>query len=505
MSRSDWIALLLSILAALAAFLVADRTFERIPHLEDEIAYIWQARTIAGGHLTIESPPEPTKFLVPFVVDYEGRRFGKYPLGWPALLGVGVKLGARALVNPLLAAFGVWLTYRLGSKLMGETVGLLAALLTVTSPFFLLNAGSLLAHPFGLVLSTTFVLTWWGAFGDPDYSGDWLPALMSGLVLGVLVLTRPFTAIGVAIPFGVYGIYLLIRGSWDVRRRLLALGGIALSLASLHFLWQFAVTGDPTLNPYTLWWPYDKIGFGPGVGVLPQGHTLRIAWINTRFSLWVGSRDLFGWARYSWIFLPFGLWAARRNGKMLLTGSVILSLLTLHLAYWIGAWLFGPRYQFEGLYSLTLLSAAGIAYLAAWPTKLGEDWHTFTGWKKARPLGVTAILALLLSVNLVFYLPARLNSMFGLYRIERSKLAPFETSESQNLSPAVVIVHPDHWTDYGVFIELEDPFLRTPFIFTFGDKPGLEETLREEFPERRLLHYYPDEPDRFYLKARGES
>ena len=136
MSRSDWIALLLSILAALAAFLVADRTFERIPHLEDEIAYIWQARTIAGGHLTIESPPEPTKFLVPFVVDYEGRRFGKYPLGWPALLGVGVKLGARALVNPLLAAFGVWLTYRLGSKLMGETVGLLAALLTVTSPFF---------------------------------------------------------------------------------------------------------------------------------------------------------------------------------------------------------------------------------------------------------------------------------------------------------------------------------------------------------------------------------
>ncbi|MFQ5615953.1 MAG: hypothetical protein ACE5GO_05780, partial [Anaerolineales bacterium] len=147
MSRSDWIALFLSLLAVAAAYLVADRVFERMPHLEDEFAYVWQARVIATGQLTIETPPHPKKFLVPFVVDHEGRRFGKYPLGWPALLGIGVWAGLRDWVNPLLAGLGVWLTYRLGRKLMGETVGLLAALLTLTSPFFLLNAGSLLSHP----------------------------------------------------------------------------------------------------------------------------------------------------------------------------------------------------------------------------------------------------------------------------------------------------------------------------------------------------------------------
>ena len=71
--------------------------------------------------------------------------------------------------------------------------------------------------------------------------------------------------------------------------------------------------------------------------------------------------------RYSWIFLPFGLWAARRNPKALLIGSVVISLVLVYMSYWIGATLFGPRYYYEGLFSLTLFSAAGIAWLAGWP------------------------------------------------------------------------------------------------------------------------------------------
>jgi len=503
MSRADKIALLLSAISAIASYLVADRVFERLPHLEDEIAYVWQARTIAGGQLFIESPPHQKQFLIPFVVDYEGRRFGKYPLGWPALLSVGVWLGARALVNPLLAGLAVWLTYCLGKTLLGETVGLLAGLLTVTSPYFLLNSGSLLAHPLGLVLSLAFVLAWWDAFGNGR--GGWLPPVTAGLALGAFAITRPFTALGVAFPFALYGFYLFLRGTRELRLQLITLGGITLLVSSLHFLWQYAVTGDPGLNPYTLWWPYDKVGFGPGFGVTRQGHNLRLAWINTRFTLWVGYHDLFGWAGLSWIFLPFGAWAIRRNGKALLTSSVFFSLLVLYLAYWIGAWLFGPRYQFEGLYSLTLLSGAGIAFLAGWPSRNGARWRTFSGWGKMRPLGVTAFLAVLFSINLIFYLPKRLNIMFGLYNISRSRLEPFESLEAQAIAPATIIVHANHWTDYGTLLDLEDPFLTTPFIFTFGDKPGLEESLRALFPERDVYHYYPDEPFKFYMGERAEQ
>src|SRR5512139_3853145 len=102
MTRSDRIAILLSLLAIVAAYWVHDRIFERMAHIEDEMAYVWQAQAIAGGHLMVPSPPEPKSFLYPFVIDYAGHRFGKYPLGWPVTLALGEYFGVRFLVNPLL-------------------------------------------------------------------------------------------------------------------------------------------------------------------------------------------------------------------------------------------------------------------------------------------------------------------------------------------------------------------------------------------------------------------
>jgi 4-amino-4-deoxy-L-arabinose transferase-like glycosyltransferase len=501
MTRSDRIALILSALAVLAGYLVHDRVFERMAHIEDEMAYVWQAQVIARGQLTIPSPPEPKSFLYPFVVDYNGQRFGKYPLGWPAMLSLGERLGLRFLVNPLLAGLGVWLTYRLGKRIFGETVGLLAAGLTLTSPFFLMNSGSLLSHPFGLVLSIAFVLAWLDGFTEPQAEHTWLPTLVAGASLGTLALTRPFTAIGVGLPFGLHGLYLLVRGSPSIRRRLIVLGIIALAIGSLHLLWQYAATGDPFLNLYTLWWPYDQVGFWPGVGRDPEGHTLYQAWINTRHSLHIGYYDLFGWVQFSWIFLPLGLLAILkdRNWRALLTASVFISLLVVYLAYWIGSSLFGPRYYYEGLFSLTLTSAAGIAWLAGWPTLPRQAFSNYSGWRRLRSLAAAALLALLVSANLLFYTPNRLAGMHGLYGVRRAYLQPFLAPEAQQFTPALVIVHTSSkWIEYGTFLELENPFLDTPFIFIIARKPEIDAAVAASFPERSIYHYYPTR-DRYKL------
>lgn len=166
MTRADRIALFMSLLAILAGFLVSDLVFERMAHIEDEMAYLWQAQVIARNQLTLPSPEQPKSFLIPFVIDYNGQRFGKYPLGWPVMLSFGVRLGIHYLVNPLLAGLGLWFTYLLGKRVLSETVGLIAAGLTLTSPFFLMNSGSLLSHPFGLVLSAGFALAWLEGFTD---------------------------------------------------------------------------------------------------------------------------------------------------------------------------------------------------------------------------------------------------------------------------------------------------------------------------------------------------
>jgi hypothetical protein len=50
----------------LATAAVSCFAFERLPHLEDEVAYLFQAKTMALGRLTVPSPPHPYAVLTPW-------------------------------------------------------------------------------------------------------------------------------------------------------------------------------------------------------------------------------------------------------------------------------------------------------------------------------------------------------------------------------------------------------------------------------------------------------
>ncbi len=211
---ADFFALLLALAGFIASAVVTQRIFEGIPHIEDEVAYVWQAKLLDEGHLTTPSPPDNHSFMVPFIVDYQGERFGKYPPGWPVVLAIAIPLGLRGWINPLLAGLGVWLTYLLGKKIFSEMVGLLAAGLTVSSAFFLMNSGSLLSHPLGLVLSALIALGWLESFWKANtpvgrtekFRHQWAYLILAALALGLLTLTRPLTALAVMVPFGIHGI-----------------------------------------------------------------------------------------------------------------------------------------------------------------------------------------------------------------------------------------------------------------------------------------------------------
>lgn len=503
-SRSSWLAFCLSLGGVFIAHWVTGHIFEAVPHIEDEMAYVWQAQVMARGQLTVPSPPFEKSFLVPFVVDYHGQRFGKYPPGWPALLSLGVRLGARDWVNPLLAGLSLWLLYRLGQRLFGNLVGLLAVILTLTSPFFWMNSGSLLSHPLGLFLTLAFGLSWVDAFLEGNQEQKLppaLPLLVGALSLGLLALTRPLTAVGVALPFVFHAGWLFWRGGRQTRLRLIVFALLAGGVAALLFLWQYVVTGDPLLNPYTLWWEYDKVGFGPGYGRAEGGHTLRQAWVNLKYSLFFGRHDLFGWGQYSWVLLPFGILAVlwKRRWVALPALWVLPALLLVYLAYWIGSALFGPRYYFEGLASAVLLSAVGFAWLAGLPILPQETYRSQTGWRKARRLLAVAALALPLTASLLFYTPMRLRGMYGLYGVTAARLRPFQTEQAQALTPALVIVHPEHWTEYGALLELSSPFLDSPFLFVRSIGPNTDRALAETFAERTVIHYYPSQPQRLIV------
>lgn len=496
MSRADGIAVLLCIAAVIAAGFIAHDVFENMAHLEDEFAYVWQAQIIAQGDLTIPSPDHAQSFLVPFVIDYHGQRFGKYPLGWPALLSLGLFLGVRSWINPLLAGLAVWLIYRLGKAVFNRSVGLLAAGLSLISPLFLINAGSLLSHLWSLVLSTIFILSWVEGISGrkpPRGGHPGLAALVAGLSLGLLGLTRPLTMAAVGVPFGIQVLLLLFRGDSSKRKSVWLVGGLALSIGLLHFVWQYAVTGDFTHNPYTLWWSYDKLGFGPGYGVTREGHNLQQAWWNTKHSLRVGASDLFGWGKISWLFLPWGIWAGRKKPETYLLLGVPITLVLGYGFYWVGSWLIGPRYYFEALPALALLSAAGISWLAGWPLDNKSSFSPPQGWQRLRSGLVAAAVGLLVAANLFYYLPLRLESLQGLYTIERADLAPFQGERVRELTPALIIVHSDPWMSYGSLLELTDPYQQSGFLFAWSLSPRKDAELTKDFqPLRDVYHYYPD-------------
>jgi hypothetical protein len=495
----DRVVLLVCICSVVAASAISRDIFENIPHLEDEYAYVWQAEVAARGEITRPIPDCPRCFLVPFIVDYDGHRFGKYQLPWPVMLSFGIRLGLRYLVNPLLAGLSVWLMYLLTRKLRDKFTGLIAAILLAASPFFLINASTLLSHTFSLFLTLVFFISWLDVFRKNCEVPAWLPIATAGLSLGLLFLSRPLTAIGVSFPIILHGFILMIKGDNQYRKLALIIGLIVISLLPIHFLWQYALTGDPLLNPYTIVWPYDTIGFGPGIGRQTGGYQLSMAWGNIRSSLHVGYFDLFGWGRFSWILLPLGLLLILRDWKTLMITSTLATMIAAYTLYWIGSNLLGPRYYYEALPACVLLTAIALRWLLGLPEQ-ASGWAFWRSWRTWRFVFFSTIAALAVSLTVFFYLPARLPRFIGLYGASAERLTPFIQNDKPGITPALVIVYlAEGWTDYSTLTELSNPYFDTPFVFILNKGEEANARAINMLPGRIIWHYYPDEP--FLLRS----
>ncbi len=481
--------LLICLITLLATAAIAWFVFEGIPHVEDEVAYLFQAKVFALGRLYVPTPPYGEEaFWIPFVLDVEGRRFSKYPPGFPLLLAVGVRLGADWLVNPVLAGLLMAALFGLGRSLYDNGTGLLAAALGATSPLFLVLAGTHMAHVAAALALTLFA---WLYVRTLQGDGRATP-LLAGLALGMAILIRPLTAFGIALPFALHGLVRFLGGRRAQRRRLLILALAALPAIPLYLLYNYALVHRWMLSLYTLWWPYDRIGFGPGHGWREGGHTPAIAYYNALYDLGNLATELLGWPRLSWLFLPVALllppWR-RRDGALLLPP---LSLVLVQSTYWIASGsLFGPRYQFEGSPFLWLLTAVGVRKLWALGRPAGMDRTVLHRGRAAlRPLLVLLLLGLVL-INLTRVLPPKLARMQGLYGVTRR---PLEAVQATGLRPVLVIVRAERWLEYGALLTHNDPLLRGEIVTARDSGPEVNAGVIAAFPGRHVLWMTTPDP-----------
>ncbi len=495
--RSPALAAAFICLAAFAAIAILSASiFEYVPHSEDEVAYLFQAKVFAQGRLAVPTPAQRLVFWTPFVVDYQGQRFGKYSPGWPLLLGLGVRLDAPWLVNAGLAVLTLALVARLGRDMYGSRPGLWAAGLGLVTPGFLFLSSSLLSHAASLFWSTlALAALFYLVQGAPKNRRPYY-ALLAGLALGAAFTTRPFAGLGIGLPMGLFLLVLSFRGEvrWSLWPWLL-LGGVM--TAGLLPLYWWAVTGDPGFNPYLLVWPYDRVGFGPDVG--PYGYDLPTVILSTRLKLNALATGLFGWPGWTnLLFLPIPF-LARRPGRWdwLLAGT-LAGLVGVHLFYWALGGIDGgfPRYYYDALPALLLLTGRGIQlsgeYLAHW--RVGASGHSplpkiwnRPRWRPEIKPGLgrlpQALVMLFILYSFIWTLPPLLAAQKGKYEITA---APLRVVAAARLAePALVFVKgADRWNDFAAPFAANSPTLDGPVVYAPDRGPALNRAVRQQFQER---------------------
>lgn len=371
-------------------------------------------------------------------------------------------------------------------------------LLLTLSPFFLIMSGSLMAHPAEMFWTALFMVAW--ARVVDRGQARW--AIVAGAAIGMLFLTRQFTALTVGVSFGVG--WAAITGWRDrdighlpaARLRRLAISVLVLFAVTAPFAlilpaYQAAVTGDPFTDPRLLYWPYDRVGFGPGAGEAqnvftftptsaglaqqwtddpsqpPRGNTPSLGLYNLGRNLDALENELFAWPplfTLSFIWLAFLLRrpAAADWGLFIVATAIAGG----YIAYWAAGIAYGPRYFYAALPALMILTGRGINALAA-----------------ATSRRATAVVVLALFAYGWAGLPGRLESYRGYNFVSREDRAAIEQVVDH---PALVFVTVSEvdWWEYGSFFSGNTPWLDGDMIYARDLGAAENERLRAAFPGR---------------------
>lgn len=484
---------------------ISSSVFDRVPHTEDESAFLFQARTIASGHVVAGAPEEPRFFSIPFIILREGMWFGKYPPGFPLVLSTGVLAGHPWLVNASLAALCVALVYGVARRLYGQATALLAAVLLSVSPFFLLQSGSLLSHLASLFWTLLFLALFPVARLQ---CGAALP-IAAGAAVGMMFLSRPLSAVGIAVPFILWTLLTVVKQRKFGRAYLMMAAG-ALPFLVIFLAYNFYTTGSPLHTAYELWWDFDRLGFGPDVGI--NGHDLDDGIRNTRVNSNALATLLFGWPGrlsmapasiaviLSIVALLGRVYRERKPTRTtvqtdgpspeawdLILASMVLSLAAIHILYWTPGQMYGPRYYMEAVGPLVILSARGL-----WRIRdilAAALMRAAPGAPRPVTLGTVAtlsIVALLTAYSFARTVPEEFERFRDWNDINRDGVAIVEAAELDN---ALVFVARDSWTDYAPFFAQNVPSLDSEVVYASDRGMENNEALMRLYPDREYYHY----------------
>ncbi len=453
-------------------------SYERHPHIPDEVVYLYHARYLAAGRLTMPAPPVPEAFNIDLMTYEANRWYCPVPPGWPALLALGVLVGAPWLVNPVLAGVNVLLAYALIRDLYDRRIARLVVLLLCTSPWHIFMAMNFMTHTSTL----TFALAAAVAVRRARETGKLGWSCLGGMAAGVVTLIRPLDGLVVA---GLAGLWTLRRIEHPSRLALPAAFAFGCAVVACVVLpYNRHLTGNATVFPINAY--IDKyygpkrnaFGFGPerglGWAIDPYpGHSPLEGLINSSLNAFSINTELFGWSSGSLLLAALLIFsgALRRSDYSML--ALIATVFGFHFFYWFsGGPDFGARYWYLMLIPLVVLTVRGMQFLQNIVPHGGE----------------TRVLIAVLSLStlaLTNYIPWRAIDKYHHYLNMRPDVQ--ELAKKHHFAHAIVLVRGNRHPDYAsaavynpVDLSADGP------LYVWDGSKDVRKNVIESYPERQV-------------------
>jgi hypothetical protein len=348
-------------MAAVVLVMSTQLLFHETGVTDDESTFDFQAQTLLLGRVVNPPPPVANSFQNTFIINDGKIWAGKYTLGHPLIIAIGMALGDRYLLTITFSVLTLLLIYLIALKLFEDkTVARLALLLGALSPFFYLVSSTRLSHTTTAFFLALFVYLYLRARSTNETSMRALfPAFLAGIALGYAFNVRSLTALGFSVPFCVVGMI-------DLRQRIPGTLAKALSLAAgfavmLVFTlgYNSVVTGNALTFPFHYYDSSEMLGFGA------NGHTFFASIRNLAVSV----------GRLNSIFLGFPISLLclflvvilpKRFGDYVSLG-ILGSIAFAYIFYYSpGVSDVGPVYYYETIIPLLLLTARVAMFLHRW-------------------------------------------------------------------------------------------------------------------------------------------
>lgn len=378
-----YLALLQILLVALAigvSYALAEVVFQRVALNADEHSYLFQAYNFIDGVIARPFPPNATAFNHKMIiVSQDVGWLSRYPFAHPLFLVPGVLLGNPYFWVALAAGLSLLLIMRAATWLGNRTTGVVAGILLCISPFFFFYHGTLLSHSSGLL--ATSVMLW--AYIRWRKTDQWRWAVLAGLAWGFFLNNRTYTALLVAVPFGLDALWTLYRNwSTDRLKGTACFAGASFAGVLALLVYNRLSVGDFGTMTYLVYNPTENLGFGPRIygrvnHTLARG--LSNVWDNVKLlNVW-----LFGFpgSGLVWLVLAFIGWT--REWSRVCLGAILMVAVGYAYFWYVGPRDAGPSYYFELLPFIIVSGALGIQRMVrrctVWPVLIAMLVALFFG------------------------------------------------------------------------------------------------------------------------------